>query len=47
MSAAGATTLAFSGRPSGELWPYLRILIGFDVVFLTACTLAFPFTLEE
>lgn len=47
MSAAGATTLAFSGRPAGELWPYLRILIGFDLVFMVACTLTFPFTLEE
>jgi heme exporter protein B len=47
MSAAGATTLVFSGRPGAELWPYVRILIGFDLVFLVACTLAFPFTLEE
>jgi heme exporter protein B len=47
MNAAGATTLAFAGRPAGELWPYLRTLIGFDLVFIVACTLAFPFTLEE
>jgi heme exporter protein B len=47
MNAAGATTLAFAGRPADELWPYLRILIGFDLVFIVACTLAFPFTLEE
>jgi hypothetical protein len=25
----------------------LKILIAFDIVFLTACTLAFPYTLEE
>jgi heme exporter protein B len=47
LDAAGATTLAFAGRPAAELWPYLRILIGFDLVFIVACTLAFPFTLEE
>lgn len=47
MSAAGATTIAFAGRPPAELWPYLRILVGFDLVFVVACTLAFPFTVEE
>jgi hypothetical protein len=30
-----------------ESWPWLKILIAFDIVFLTACTLAFPYTLEE
>jgi hypothetical protein len=27
--------------------PMLRLLGSFDLVFLVACTLAFPFTLEE
>jgi heme exporter protein B len=47
MSAAQATTLVFAGRPLVEAWPSLRILIAFDIVFLVACTLAFPYTLEE
>lgn len=47
MTAAQATTLVFAGRPLVEAWPSLKILLGFDIVFLVACTLAFPFTLEE
>jgi len=35
------------GRPLGEAWPWIKILIAFDVVFLLACTLAFPHTIEE
>ena len=47
MAAAQATTLVFAGRPLAEAWPSLKILVAFDIVFLVACTLAFPFTLEE
>jgi heme exporter protein B len=47
MSASYASTKLLAGRPAAEWWPWLRILIGFDIVFLVACTLAFPFTLEE
>jgi heme exporter protein B len=47
MSAAQATARILAGRPVAEAWPWLRILIAFDIVFLVACTLAFPFTLEE
>ena len=36
-----------AGRPSAEAWPCLKLLVAFDVVFVVACTLAFPFTLEE
>lgn len=45
--AALATTRLLAGRPLDEIGAYLRLLAGFDVVFLTACTLAFPFTLED
>lgn len=47
MAAAMATTRLLAGRPLGEMWPLLKILIAFDIVFVTACTLAFPYTLEE
>jgi heme exporter protein B len=47
LCAASATTLVLSERPIAEAWPWLRILIAFDIVFVVACTLAFPFTLEE
>lgn len=46
--AAGMTTQRLlAGRPFGESLPWLKMLIAFDLVFLTACTLAFPYTLEE
>lgn len=47
MSAAQATARILAGRPVAEVMPWLKILIAFDIVFLVACTLAFPFTLEE
>jgi heme exporter protein B len=45
--AAQATATLLAGRPMAEAWPFLKLLIAFDLVFITACTLAFPFTLEE
>jgi heme exporter protein B len=47
MSAAQATARVLAGRPIAEAWPWLKILTAYDIVFLVACTLAFPFTLEE
>ena len=47
IAAAQSTSRLLLGRPIGEAWPWLKILIAFDIVFLTACTLAFPYTLEE
>ena len=47
MAAAGSSAKLLAGRPLAEAWPWLRILVAFDVVFVVACTLAFPFTLEE
>ena len=42
-----ATATLLAGRPLAEASPFFKLLIAFDLVFLTACTLAFPFTLEE
>jgi heme exporter protein B len=47
MAAAQSSARLMAGRPVAEAWPWLRILIAFDIVFVTACTLAFPFTLDE
>ncbi len=47
MCGASSATLVLNQRPIAEAWPWLRILIAFDIVFVVACTLAFPFTLEE
>jgi heme exporter protein B len=47
LCAAQAGNLALARRPIAEAWPWLKILMAFDIVFVVACTLAFPFTLEE
>ena len=47
MAAAGTTARLLAGRPVAEAWPWIRILVAFDIVFIVACTLAFPYTLEE
>jgi heme exporter protein B len=47
LNAAQAGSRILAGRPLAEVWPWLRILIAFDMVFIVACTLAFPFTLDE
>ena len=45
--AAQATAKLLSGRPVGDALPWLRLLLAFDLVFVAACMLAYPFTLEE
>jgi heme exporter protein B len=47
ISAAQASARAFADRPIAETWPLLKLIIAYDLVFIVACTLAFPFTLEE
>lgn len=47
MPAAQATAQLLDGRPLSETLAWLRILLAFDLVFLYACTIAFPFTLED
>jgi heme exporter protein B len=47
MSAAQVSERVLAGRPLAEAGAYMNILIAFDLVFVIACTLAFPFTLEE
>lgn len=45
--AAQATAKLLSGRPVGDAMSWLRLLLAFDLVFVAACMLAYPFTLEE
>lgn len=45
--AAQATARLLGDQPLSEAVPALKILVLFDIVFVVACTLAFPFTLEE
>jgi len=47
LPAAQSTAQLLAGRPLAESMAWLRILLAFDLVFLYACTLMFPFTLED
>jgi heme exporter protein B len=47
LPAAQSTARLLAGRPIAEAMVWLRILIAFDIVFVVACALAFPFTLED
>lgn len=47
MPAAQVTARLLQGRPIEEAWVWLRILLAFDLVFLVACTLAFPYVVED
>jgi heme exporter protein B len=45
--AALATARLLAGRPMSEIAGLLKMLGAFDMIFVVACTLAFPFTLED
>lgn len=45
--AAQMTARLLAGRPVSEVEAWLRILVGFDLVFVFACMVIFPFVLEE
>ena len=47
IAAAQTTARLLAGRPAAEAWPWLRILLGFDLVFVVACAIAFPYPLDE
>ncbi len=47
MPAAQATADLLAGRPVSESFDWLRVLLAFDLVFLFACAVAFPYTLED
>jgi heme exporter protein B len=47
LASAQASTRLLAGRPFDEVLPWLKLLIAFDIVFVFACTVAFPYTLEE
>ena len=45
--AAQATSLLLNGRPFDEVSSWIKLLGAFDIIFVVACTVAFPYTLEE
>ncbi len=47
MPAAQATARLLAGRPVAEVANWIQILVAFDIVFVAACMVAFPFTLDE
>jgi heme exporter protein B len=47
IAAAQATAKLLSGRPVVEVGAWLKLLLAFDIVFVAACTLASPFTVED
>lgn len=47
IAAAQATSKLLSGRPVTEAGAWIKLLLAFDIVFVVACTLAYPFTVED
>ncbi|MEA2763095.1 MAG: heme exporter protein, partial [Gemmatimonadaceae bacterium] len=47
IAASQATSKLLSGRPVVEAGAWLKLLLAFDIVFVAACTLAYPFTVED
>lgn len=47
MPAAQATARLLAGRPVTDTFAWLRILLAFDLVFVWACALLFPLTLDD
>jgi heme exporter protein B len=47
IGAVKATTLIVTGGSGVEIWGWLRLLIGFNVVYISVCTLVFPFAVES
>ncbi len=47
IGAAQATAKLFGGRPVVEVAAWIKLLVAFDIVFVAACTLAYPFTVED
>ena len=45
--AAQASALLMAGQPFADTVGWFKLLAAFDIVFVAACTVAFPFTLEE
>jgi heme exporter protein B len=47
LASAQSSTRLLAGRPLDEAMPWIKILVAFDLVFVVACTMAFPLTIEE
>jgi heme exporter protein B len=47
IGATQATAKLLSGRPLAEAGAWLKLLLAFDIVFVAACTIGYPFTIED
>ena len=46
-AAAQATVVVVNGQPLAGALGWIRMLVAFDLVFVAACTVAYPFTIER
>lgn len=47
IAASQATSKLLSGRPVVEAGAWLKLLLAYDIVFVAACAVAYPFTVED
>ena len=47
IGASQATAKLLNGRPIVEAGAWIKLLFAFDIVFVAACTLAYPLTVED
>jgi len=47
IGASQSTAKLLSGRPVAEAAAWIKLLIAFDIIFVAACTLAYPFTVDD
>src|SRR3954447_17108464 len=47
IAASQSTAKLLSGRPVADVSAWLKLLVAFDIVFVAACTLAYPFTIDD
>jgi len=47
IAASQSTAKLLSGRPVTEVSAWLKLLVAFDIIFVAACTLAYPFTVDD
>ena len=45
--AAQASAIVLRGQPLSDAIAWFKVLVAFDLVFVTACIVVFPFTIEE
>jgi heme exporter protein B len=47
IAASQSTAKLLSGRPVVEVGAWLKLLVAFDIVFVAACTMAYPLTVDD